>query len=136
MGTTSGPSILEQEVEQLTRLRELLDAEKLSLERFDSEGLLRAAAEKARIASILRDLSARRQTGSDSGGETGLPTKPPAQELLKRRNLLLREIRERSETLRLALDEQARMAGRLLAFLKGLKPGSGLYDSRGRIAAP
>lgn len=136
MSTTSTLPILEQELEQLVRLRELLDSEKASLERFDSEGLLRAAAEKARIASLLRDLSARRQTGSDSGGEAGVPPEPAARELLKRRNVLLREIRERSETLRLALDEQARMAGRLLAFLKGLKPGSGLYDSRGRIAAP
>jgi flagellar biosynthesis/type III secretory pathway chaperone len=136
LSTTSGASILEKEVEQLARLRELLDSEKTSLERFDSEGLLRVAAEKARIASVLRDLSARRQTGSDSGGETGLPTKPPAQELLKRRNLLLREIWERCETLRLALDEQARMVGRLLSFLKGLRLGSCLYDSRGRISAP
>lgn len=136
MGTTSTLPILEQELEQLARLKELLDSEKASLERFDSEGLLKAAAEKARIASLLRDLSAKRQTGSKSVGEAGASPGPAARELLKRRSVLLGEIRERSETLRLALDEQFKMAGRLLAFLKGLKPGSGLYDSRGRIAAP
>lgn len=134
MGTTARPSDLEQEVEQLSRLRELLDAEKASLERFDSDGLLRAAAEKGRIASLLRDLSARR---SEPPPETARPLpEPAAKELLARRNSLIREIRERSETLRLAIDEQARMAGRLLAFLKGLRLGEGLYDSRGRISAP
>lgn len=136
MGTTSTLPILEQELEQLARLRELLDSEKASLERFDSEGLLKAAAEKARIASLLRDLSTRRRTASESGAEAGTPPGPAARELLKRRKVLLGEIRERIETLRLALDEQFQMAGRLLSFLKGLKPGSGLYDNRGRIAAP
>lgn len=134
MATTASPSILEQEVEQLGRLKELLDAEKASLERFDGEGLLRAAAETARVASALRDLSARRRAGSDSGGEHVLRGGSAPGGLLDRRAALLRDLREQSETLRVALDEQARTAGRLLAFLKGLRPGSVLYDSRGRIS--
>jgi flagellar biosynthesis/type III secretory pathway chaperone len=134
LGTTSGPSILEQEVKQLARLRELLAAEKLSLEGFDSEGLLRAAGEKARLASILRDLIAKRAEPSSDAGST-LP-EPAARELLDRRRALLHEIREQSRTLGLALDEQARMVGRLLTFLRGLRPGSCLYDRRGRITAP
>ncbi len=135
MDTAGSPSILEQEVEQLGRLKELLDAEKASLERFDGEGLLRAAAETARIASVLRGLSGKRTARLNAGGEAVLPGQASG-ELLDRRNALLHDLRERSETLRLALEEQARMAGRLLAFLKGLRPGPGLYDSRGRISTP
>lgn len=134
MGATSSPSHLEQEVEQLVRLRELLDAEKRALERFDSEGLLQAAHEKARTASLLRNLRAKRAGPGSDGNATS--AEPQARELFGRRNALLREIRERSQALQVALDEQARMAERLLSFLRGLRLGSRLYDSRGRMSVP
>ncbi|MEW6441373.1 MAG: hypothetical protein AB1640_10610 [bacterium] len=128
-----GRSPVEEQIEQLERLRQALFAERKSLAAMDREALVEASREKERIVALLGESISRARAGATTDGKP--PARPDAREaeLLRNRDRLARDLLEQCRVHEKALEEQKDQVSRSLAFVRSLRPQSPVYDRAGRL---
>ncbi len=123
--------IMEEEVLQLNKLKDIIDIEKESLIAMDREKLLKAVLKKEKVVLRLKQLNDERQA---LAREEGQPVRGAEEaEFLNIRKKLLEDVRNKNLVQQKVLETQMAQVENLVAFFKHFQDHSAIYDRRGRL---